>query len=70
MKRRAFMGGVGAMAVASGAVRAEAESAADRGLIPKRQDRPLPNLGTHWEVFKELSRRCRPGLSFLNQFIG
>ncbi len=33
--------------------------------LPEMQSAPLPDLGSHWELFEKLSAQCQPKMSFL-----
>ncbi len=68
MNRRDFIkltsaGALGCAATEESIMAAETSAAP---ALPTLQNQPLPNLGTHWKLFEQLSARCRPKLSFLN----
>ncbi|MBI2424284.1 MAG: acetylxylan esterase [Candidatus Hydrogenedentes bacterium] len=63
MKRREFLL---SSAVAGTAATLPASAPAAESTLPDNQWKPLPDLGTHWELLEKLSARCVPSMSFLN----
>ena len=65
MNRRQFVKMTSAVAIA--ATDLSAQEKTSRRPLPRSQQRPLPELGSHWRVFEGISSRCKPKLSFLNE---
>ncbi len=71
MKRREFMklSAMGAAVAATPGLGRVAGAQATKETLtpmPKTQAHPLPDLGSHWELFEKLSERCVASKSFLN----
>jgi dienelactone hydrolase len=67
MKRRSFIKATSAGAVAALAGVSPAEEPTPVASLPARQGAPLPELGSHWDLFEKLAAQsAHPRMSFLN----
>ena len=65
MTRRDFIAATYFGAMATAAADTDPPAGDTRTPLPATQHAPRPDLGSHWPLFKRLSARCRPAMSFL-----